>query len=194
MRILLAFLPFLTLASPAIAADPLPRVRLETSEGPIVLELEAKRAPGTSANFLAYVARKRFDGRTFYRTARSKRDPQRGFIQGGIRRNYRLMLTPIPIERTDKTGIEHLDGTISMARGANPNTAMGDFFITVGATPNMNAKGEYAGYAAFGHVVAGMATVKKILAAPIIPGVGGEEFKDQWIAKPITIITARRVR
>ncbi|MFW2831709.1 peptidylprolyl isomerase [Sphingomonas sp. ID0503] len=191
MRRLLA-LPLLFLALTAAAA-PLPRVRMVTSAGAIVIELEAKRAPITTANFLRYVDAKRFDGRQFYRAARSKRDPKRGFVQGGIQRNYRLMFEPIKMERTDETGIKHTDGTISMAHGWSPDSALGDFFISVGPLPIMDARGSYAGYAAFGHVVGGMATVKTILASPIIPGVGGEEFRDQWIAKPVKIISVRRI-
>jgi peptidyl-prolyl cis-trans isomerase A (cyclophilin A) len=185
------FVALFLMLSP-LAAQALPRVRMVTSAGAFVIELEAKRAPITAANFLAYVDDKRFDDTRFYRAARAKADPGRGFIQGGIQRNYRLMYPGITHEPTTKTGLSHVDGAISMARNA-PGTAMGDFFITVGAVPSMDARGEYAGYAVFGRVISGMAVVRKILAAPIIPGAGAGPMKDQYIKNPVRIITARRV-
>src|SRR5688500_2508343 len=85
----------------ARAPEPLPapeRVRLETEAGPIVVALDAKRAPITTANFVRYAEEGRFDGTSFYRAAATKGAPGRGFIQGGIRRNYRKMLPPIAHE------------------------------------------------------------------------------------------------
>ena len=60
------------------------RVAIETSVGTIIVALDTKRAPRTSANFLTYVDDGRFDGVTFYRAARRKSDPKQGLIQGGI--------------------------------------------------------------------------------------------------------------
>ena len=71
------------------------RVRLETEAGPITLELDHAHAPVTVENFVRYVDEHRFDGTTFYRAARTRGFEERGFIQGGIRRNYRRMLPPI---------------------------------------------------------------------------------------------------
>jgi hypothetical protein len=71
------------------ASEPLPdtvRVRLETEAGAIVLALDARRAPLTTGNFVRYVEAGRFDGTNFYRASRTRGDPKRGFIQGGIRR------------------------------------------------------------------------------------------------------------
>jgi peptidyl-prolyl cis-trans isomerase A (cyclophilin A) len=167
------------------------RVRLVTSEGPIVVALDAKRAPGTTRNFLAYVDDGRYDGTTFYRAARRRSDPRFGLIQGGIDTDARRALLPIPIERTDRTGILHLDATLSMARRSEPNSAAGNFFITLGAIPSMDAQGPYAGYAAFGHVVAGMDTVRRILARPT--GGGSGEMKGQMILKPVALIRAERL-
>ena len=189
-RTALAALLLFGSAAPAAAADP--RVRLQTDAGAIVIELAVKQAPITAANFLAYVDKRRFDGVNFYRAARGKLRPDRGLIQGGIRHKYTLMLNPIDHEPTSRTGLHHVDGTVSMARYA-PGTAMGDFFITIGPAPNMDAAGEYPGYAAFGKVVAGMDVVRRILASPTIPGAGDESMKDQLIAKPVKIISARRV-
>jgi peptidyl-prolyl cis-trans isomerase A (cyclophilin A) len=180
----------LTGAAPAAAPrDPaIIRVRLDTPYGPIVLALEARRAPRTVANFMGYVDDRRFDGMSFYRSARNRSAPTYGFIQGGIRTDARRILPPFPLETTVMTGIKHLDGTISMARRAEAGSAGGNFFITVGPMPSMDAKGSYPGYAAFGRVVSGMPVVKRILALPTGGGMGG-----QMLLRPIRLIAARRL-
>lgn len=198
------------LASPAIAqtAAPAPtvpaatvesprpatvRVSLQTSEGPITLELETERAPVTSANFLRYVDQKRFDGITFYRA--TKVAPGYGLIQGGARNDPRRALPPIAHEPTSQTGLSHVDGAISMARNA-PGSASGDFFITIGAMPSMDADpkqpGDNLGFAVFGRVVEGMDVVHRILEAPISPTEGEGVMRGQMLATPIRIVTARR--
>lgn len=179
---------------PAAAAPAGPvRVRLETSIGPIVVELATKQAPVTTANFLAYVDQKRLDGTRFYRAARSRRDPKTGLVQGGIDHNVRNALAPIAHEPTSRTGLKHVDGTLSMARNA-PGTAMGDFFITIGPSPYLDARPGSVGYAAFGKVVAGMPLIHRILALPTWPGGFSEQTIGQSIRQPVRILTARRVK
>lgn len=169
MRLILSLFALLT-ALPATAqrADRATpgwvRVRLETTDGAMVIALSQRHAPLTTANFLRYVDDGRFDGVSFYRTARNKRSPQYGFIQGGIRVDARRFLDTVPHESTKKTGIRHLDMTISMARRGPPGSANGNFFITVGAMPSMDWSAANPGYAAFGRVVGGQATVTRILA------------------------------
>jgi peptidyl-prolyl cis-trans isomerase A (cyclophilin A) len=92
-------------------------------------------------------------------------------IQGGARRDStRARFPAIELERTSTTGLKHLDGTLSMARGG-PNTATSDFFICVGPQPaldfagNRNLDGQ--GFAAFGRVLTGMEVVKAIQQAPV---------------------------
>jgi len=198
MRNLLAALSLALLApTPALAqsatrATPgYVRVRFDTSAGPIVVALDAKRAPATTRNFLAYVDDGRFDGTVFYRSARRKSDPKLGFIQGGIQTDARRILPPFPHERTDRTGVKHVDGAISMARRPEANSAGGNFVLLVGAMPSMDAKGPFDGYAAFGRVVGGMDTVKRILAVPT--GGGMDAMKGQMILNPIRILRARRL-
>lgn len=198
MRVFFACLALLA-SAPSLAHEPagnrpsagFVRVRVDTSEGPFVVALDTRHAPATSANFLAYVDDERFDGTTFYRAARRRSAPTSGFVQGGIRTDARRMLPPFAFEPTSKTGVRHLDATISMARGTSTNSAGGNFFLTVGATPAMDAAGEYIGYAAFGRVVAGMATVKRILAKPT--GGGSGAMKGQMIFRPVVIRSARRL-
>ena len=178
------------------APEPLPdtvRVRLETGEGRIVLGLDAKRAAITAANFVRYADEGRFDGTTFYRAAPTKGASERGFIQGGIRRNYRLMLPPIAHEPTSQTGLSHEAGTISMARSETGAGAMGDFFILTAAMPQMDANEDEKGYAAFGRVVEGMEVVRRILAAPTVPNAGRGAMRGQMLEKPVPILSARRV-
>jgi peptidyl-prolyl cis-trans isomerase A (cyclophilin A) len=167
------------------------RVRLDTIGGPITLALDARRAPATTANFLKYVDDGRFDDTYFYRAARSKADPTKGFVQAGIRTDARRILPSFPFESTAKTGIRHLDATISMARGDDPASAGGNYVLTVGPTPQMDARAGYKGYAAFGHVVDGMPLVKRILALP--SGGGFDSMKGQMILRPVRIIRAVRL-
>jgi peptidyl-prolyl cis-trans isomerase A (cyclophilin A) len=182
-------------ATPAPAAKPaagIVRVRLVTSAGAITVALDTRRAPKTAANFLTYVDDGRFEGTSFYRAARKKIAPEFGFIQAGIRTDARRILRgSVPMERTDRTGIKHLDATISMARGADPDSAAGNFIITVGATPSLDAAGPYPGYAAFGRVVGGMDTVRRILALPT--GGGSGPMKGQMIFQTVTLIRAERL-
>ncbi len=188
----------LALALPAPTSSqstkPIPgqvRVRLVTSAGPIVLALDTRRAPATTANFLAYVDDGRFDGTSFYRAARSKAAPGLGFVQGGIRTDARRILPPFPLETTATTGLRHLDATVSMARGGTADSAGGNFFITVGPAPAMDARGDYPGYAAFGRVAGGMDTVRRILARPT--GGGLDAMKGQLILRPVILVSARRL-
>lgn len=171
-------------------------VRLETGVGPIVLALDAGRAPITTANFLRYVDQKRLDGTSFYRAVRVAGRPELGFVQGGTRNDPKRVLPPIAHEPTSVTGLTHQTGTISMARYA-PGSANGDFFITMGPMSSMDAQqtgeGDIAGFAAFGSVVEGMDVVQRILAAPTSPTEGEGVMKGQMLSPAITIINARRV-
>lgn len=189
-----AFLLLLGLAS-AGAAPPggLVRVRIETGAGPIVVAVDTRRAPITARNFLAYVDQHRFDHTSFYRAARGRGDPKQGLVQGGIDHDMPRSLLPIAHEPTSKTGLRHTDGTLSMARNA-PGSAMGDFFITIGPAPTLDAGPGYPGYAAFGHVVSGMDVVRRMLAAPTYPGGWSHETIGQSIVQPIPILAAHRVR
>lgn len=177
---------------PATAADAA-RVRMETSEGVILIEVDTRRAPITAANFLRYVDLGLFDGKTFYRAARNKTAPTQGLIQGGINKHVVGAPPPIAHEPTSKTGLRHGNGTLSMARNA-PGTAMGDFFITVGPAAYLDARDGNPGYAAFGRVVSGMAVVSKILAKPTWPGGRSKTTMGQFIKEPVRIVRARRVK
>lgn len=193
VRPLVAFL--LLTAVPVAAKEPATaRVRLETSMGPIVMEVDLRRAPITARNFLAYTDSKRFDGTTFYRAARYKTAQQYGLVQGGIDHTISRAFAPIAHEPTSKTGIKHVDGTVSMARN-QPGTAMGDFFICVGVCTYLDAgpNGQPPGYAAFGRVISGMEIVRKILALPTYKGGYSRTTMGQSIIDRPRIISARRL-
>ena len=178
----------------APASQALVNVRLETTEGPIVVALEQGRAPITTANFLRYVDDKRFDGISFYRAVNVA--PGFGLIQGGLRGDARKLLPPIKHEPTTVTGLSHIDGAISMARNA-PGTADANFFITVGAIPSMDAdpkqSGDNLGFAVFGHVTEGMDIVRHILQEPTSPTEGEGVMKGQMLVQPVRILSARRI-
>lgn len=188
-------------AEPTILAPPaagLVRVALNTKAGMIVIDLNQEKAPITAGNFLRYIDQKRYDGSTFYRASRppNATTADYGVIQGGLQNNPAKILKPIAHEPTSKTGLKHLDGTISMGRNA-PGTATSDFFICIGESAYLDADpkapGDNLGFAAFGQVVQGMDVVKKILVLPTSPTRGVGVMKGQMLEPPVPIVTARRV-
>jgi peptidyl-prolyl cis-trans isomerase A (cyclophilin A) len=184
--------------APAPAAEPAApepvRVVLLTTLGNITLELDAARAPLTTANFLRYVDQKRFDGIAFYRALPIGEDGRYGLVQGGAKGDPKRVLKPVAHESPAQTGLSHVDGAISMARMA-PGSATGDFFIVLGGLTSLdgNAASGDPGYAVFGRVAEGMKVVKQILAQPRDPEAGAESgMKGQMLAKPVQIVQARR--
>ena len=195
LRAFVAFLALLIVVPAAAKGPATARVKLDTSMGPIVIEVDLRNAPITAQNFLAYVEARRFDGTTFYRAARYKARPDWGLVQGGIDHTISRAFAPIAHEPTSKTGLRHVDGTVSMARN-QPGTAMGDFFICVGVCTYLDAgpKGQPPGYAAFGRVVSGMPIARRILALPTYKGGYSYTTMGQSIIKRVKIVTARRMQ
>lgn len=159
-----ALFTFLGLSLAATAADPAanPQVRITTSLGAIELELDAKRAPRTVANFLGYVDSGFYDGTIFHRVIP-------GFmIQGGG------LVPGMKEKRTDKkinneadNGLKNLTGTIAMARTSDPHSASAQFFINTHDNVSLDHRDKSMqgwGYAVFGKVIKGMDVVKKIEA------------------------------
>jgi peptidyl-prolyl cis-trans isomerase A (cyclophilin A) len=195
-------------AAPVVATYPTPkpvvlgdsvRVVLTTELGPITIDLDHKRAPLSTENFVRYVDTRRFDGIVFYRAMRLEwGTPPNGLIQAGTRGDPRRNLPGIAHEPTWATGIRHKAGTISMARLA-PGTASGDFSIMVSDQPGLDGDAnapdpeQKAGYAAFGQVVDGMDLVRRIFDAPTSPTQGTGFLKGQMIEKPVKVLTVRRI-
>lgn len=174
------------------------RVAINSREGTILVDLEQEKAPITAGNFLRYIDQKRYDGSTIYRASRPPNATtyDYGVVQGGWESNPAKILKPIAHEPTTKTGLKHVDGTISMARHA-PGTATSDYFICVGEASYLDAKpedpGDNLGYAAFGQVVQGMDIVRKILAMPTSPTKGVGPMRGQMLEPRVTITSMRRV-
>jgi peptidyl-prolyl cis-trans isomerase A (cyclophilin A) len=195
----------LTAAAPKKSAAPAPlpdtvRVAMVTELGSMTMDIDAKRAPITARNFINYVDQKRFDGVTFYRVMKLDwGTPPNGIIQAGPRGDPKRVLKPIPHEPTTVTGVLHKAGTLSMARLA-PGTATADFTILLSDQPYFDADptredpASRDGYAAFGQVVQGMDVARKIYDVPLSPTLGTGFLKGQMIAKPVRIISARRVK
>lgn len=175
------------------------RVAITTELGPIELDLDHAHAPKTVENFVRYVDLKRFDGMTFYRAMHlAWGDQPNGLIQAGLVGDPRKVLPPVEHEPTSQTGILHKAGAISMARFA-PGTARADFSILLADLPQLDANPAapdadgQAGFAAFGHVVAGMDVVRRIWDAPLSPTKGEGPLKGQLLEPPIKVLTVRRV-
>ena len=152
----------------------LPHVVVQTELGDIEIEVDSARAPGTAANFLKYVDLKHYDGGTFHRTVKMNNQPDNQVkievIQAGVNPDRsKDGFPPIALERTNKTGLLHKDGAVSMARGGADSATSG-FFICINDQPSLdfggqrNADGQ--GFAAFGRVVRGMDVVRRIQQAP----------------------------
>ncbi|SIQ18285.1 peptidyl-prolyl cis-trans isomerase A (cyclophilin A) [Pseudacidovorax sp. RU35E] len=139
-----------------------PRVKLTTSAGDIVLQLEPAKAPKTAANFLQYVQEKHYDGTVFHRVID-------GFMiqGGGFTPDLRQKPARAPIALEADNGLKNDRGTIAMARTSDPNSATAQFFINVKNNDMLNAPNpDGHGYAVFGKVVSGMEVVDKIRAVP----------------------------
>ncbi|MFL9842708.1 peptidylprolyl isomerase [Sphingomonas sp. ST-64] len=183
--------------TPSPAPTPKPatqKVAIDTSMGRIVLELETERAPITARNFLRYADQKRLDGTYFYRTV--KVADKFGFVQFGVGNQPKRVLPPIKHEPTTQTGVKHVNGAISVARLA-PGTARGEFTISVGDQPSLDADpskpGDNLGYAAFGRVVEGMEVVWKILDAPTSPTAGEGVMKGQMLEPKVRVLKVTRL-
>jgi peptidyl-prolyl cis-trans isomerase A (cyclophilin A) len=147
-----------------------PQILFETEAGEIVLELNRKQAPRTTANFLRYVESGHYNGGRFHRTVTMNNQPNNAIkievIQGAAnpaRKNS--LFDPIALETTTLTGLRHVDGALSMARDG-PHTARDEFFICIGDQPQLDFGGKRnpdgQGFAAFGKVVRGMETIRRI--------------------------------
>lgn len=197
-RIILAALA-LSVSFPAFTQTPAPlapfaqedlvRVALETDKGRIVLALDRRRAPITTANFLAYVDRNLLAGETFYRAFKYG---DGGIVQGGARSAGKQLPT-IAHEPTSQTGLGNKAWTIAMAN-AGAGTAGSDFFIMTTDIPAFDAKGSDIGFAAFGKVIEGQEVVKAILASPVSLTKGEGSMRGQMLEPAVKIVKAERVK
>ena len=146
--------------APLASAQEAPKVKLATSMGDIVVQLNPEKAPKTVANFLQYVREKHYNGTIFHRVID-------GFmIQGGgftPDMAQKPMRAPIPLEAGN--GLKNDKYTLAMARTGVPDSATAQFFINVKDNAMLNApQPDGHGYAVFGKVVEGTDVVDKIRA------------------------------
>ncbi len=139
------------------------KVRLSTSAGDIVVELDAEKAPKSVANFVAYVKAGHYNGTVFHRVI------ENFMIQGG---GYKADLsekpTRPPIALESRNGLNNIRGTLAMARTGIPDSATSQFFINVVDNPSLDQANsrDGNGYAVFGKVVEGLDVVDKIRTMP----------------------------
>ena len=139
------------------------KVRLATTEGDMVLELDRARAPQTVDNFIAYVRSGHFDGTIFHRVIPGFMIQGGGFTPDMTQKPTR---PPIPLE--SRNGVSNARGTLAMARTVLPNSATAQFFINARDNDFLDAakSRDGNGYAVFGKVAAGMDVLDKIQNVP----------------------------
>ena len=135
-------------------------VKLTTNFGPITLELDAKAAPETVANFLQYAKDGHYDGTIFHRVID-------GFMiqGGGFTPDMQQKATRPPVKNEADNGLKNEIYTIAMARTPNPDSATSQFFINVGNNAFLDFREPSAqgyGYCVFGKVVEGQDVVDRI--------------------------------
>ena len=150
------------LAGQAQAADPDPAVKLETSLGDIVVRLDARKAPISTANFVQYVKSGFYDGTVFHRVIKNF------MIQGGgFTPDMKQKSARASIRNEADNGLKNKKYTIAMARTSEPHSASSQFFINTKDNDFLDFKGQNPqgwGYAVFGKVIKGQEVVDKIAA------------------------------
>ncbi|MFL6650552.1 MAG: peptidylprolyl isomerase [Sulfurifustaceae bacterium] len=141
-----------------------PKVRMTTTLGTIDIELDAQKAPLSTANFLRYVDRGFYNGTIFHRVIP-------GFMiqGGGFEPGLKQKPTDAPIKNEADNGLKNVTGTIAMARTSDPNSATAQFFINTVDNAFLDHREKTTqgwGYAVFGKVTQGLDVVNKIAAAP----------------------------
>ena len=169
----------LAMAAPAWAQ----KVRLDTSLGEIVLQLDAAKAPKSVANFVEYAKAGHYDGTVFHRVI-----PDFMIQGGGFDAEMKEKPTRAPIPLESKNGLPNLRGSVAMARTSMPHSATAQFFINVKDNAFLDAANarDGHGYAVFGKVVSGMDVVDKIWAVPT-----GNRGPYQHV--PVTPVVIRKV-
>lgn len=155
---------------PQVLPDNLfPSVRLQTSMGDVVVELDRRRAPLTVNNFLRYVTEGKYDGTIFHRV-------MPGFVVqgGGYTETIEERETWAPIVNESGNGLKNLPMTIAMARFDDPHTATNQFYFNLAANASLDPSARSWGYAVFGQVVSGQEVVEAIAGVET----GYHEFLD----------------
>ena len=157
---LIAFALLASSALSALAANPM--VELKTTQGDIVVEVFADKAPKSADNFIQYVKDGFYNGTVFHRVID-------GFMVqgGGFDADMKQKSTRAPIENEAKNGLRNEAGTLAMARTADPHSASSQFFINLVANTALDYPSRDGwGYAVFGKVVKGLEVVESIAKQP----------------------------
>ena len=152
----------LALAGQAKASEPDPAIKLETSLGDIVVRLDSRKAPISTANFVQYVKSGFYDGTVFHRVIKTF------MIQGGgMTADLKQKPTRASIRNEADNGLKNKKYTIAMARTGEPHSASSQFFINTKDNDFLDFKSQTPqgwGYAVFGKVIKGQEVVDKIAA------------------------------
>ena len=184
LRALFPALLLLALAAPASAEAV--RVLMETSKGPITLELYPDKAPQTVENFLRYVDDGFYDGTVFHRVI-----PKFMIQGGGFTPAMEQKKTREPVKNEAKNGLKNQRWTIAMARTSDPHSATAQFFINHKDNDFLDYPGQDGwGYTVFGKVIAGTETVDAIAAVPT----GNRGGHQNVPTDPVVITSAKRVK
>jgi len=134
-----------------------PTVRLETTLGEVVVELDRKRAPMTVNNFLRYVVAGRYDDTIFHRV-------MPGFVVqgGGYTESIEERELFPPIFNESGNGLKNMPMTIAMARYDDPHSATNQFYFNLAANASLDPNPRSWGYAVFGLVISGQEVVEAI--------------------------------
>ena len=154
------------------------KVKLATSMGDIVVQLDAEKAPKSVANFVQYVKDGHYDGLIFHRVI-----PTFMIQGGGFDATMKQKATRASIPLESRNGLSNLRGTIAMARTMVPDSATSQFFINVVDNQRLDAANspDGNGYAVFGKVISGMDVVDKIRAVPIGDKAGHQNVPQQTV-------------
>lgn len=138
-----------------------PKVRIETSAGDFVIQLDAVRAPLTAENFLRYVRDGFYDGLILHRVVAN-------FVVqgGGYLPDLKARTTRAAIPNESGNGLSNQRGSVGMARGESPHSATSQFYVNVKDNPGLNPLPSRWGYAVFGQVVEGMDVIDRIAYVP----------------------------
>ena len=152
----------------AAVAQAGPSVRLDTSLGAVVLEMDDGAAPASVQNFLDYVRNGAYDGTIFHRVIAD-------FVVqgGGFDADYQRRPVVAPVANEADNGLRNRRGTIAMARTNDPHSATNQFFINLADNDFLDHRAKTAagwGYCVFGRVSDGMEVIDAIAALPTGPG------------------------
>ncbi len=155
------------------------KVRLSTTHGDILLELDPDKAPATVENFVTYVRDGHYNGTIFHRVISDF------MIQGGgMDADMKQKPTRAPIKNEADNGLKNLEGAIAMARTSDPHSASAQFFINTTDNAFLDYRGptdDGWGYCVFGKVIEGMDVVEKIEGSPTTRRQGFQDVPEEVI-------------